>query len=46
MLETIKEISSRTGYYDENIHKFVKDKSEETKAKWYKPNYEKYKIKG
>lgn len=46
MLETIEEISSRTGHYDENIHKFVKDKSDEAKAKWYKPNYEKYKIKG
>lgn len=26
MLETIKEISSRTGHYDEKIHKFIKDK--------------------
>ena len=46
MQETIKEISSRTGYYDENIHKFVKDKSEEAKAKWHKADYEKCKIKG
>ena len=46
MLETIKEISSRTGYYDENIHKFVKDTSDEAKAKWYKADYEKCKIKG
>lgn len=46
MLETIKEISSRIGHYDENIHKFVKDKSEEAKSKWYKANYEKCKIKG
>lgn len=46
MLETIKEISSRTGRYDENIHKFVKDKSDEAKAKWYKADYESCKIKG
>lgn len=46
MLETIKEISSRTGHYDKNIHKFVKDKSPEAKAKWYKADYEKCKIKG
>ena len=46
MLETIKEISSRTGYYNEDMHKFVKDKSKEAVKKWYKPNYEKYKIKG
>lgn len=45
MLQTIKEISSRVGHYDENIHKFVKDKSEEAKAKWYKADYEKCKIK-
>lgn len=45
MMETIKEISSRTGHYDENIHKFVKDKSEEAKSKWYKADYEKCKIK-
>lgn len=44
MLETIKEISSRTGHYDENIHKFVKDKSNEAKAKWYKADYEKCRL--
>ena len=44
MLETIKEISSRTGHYDENIHKFVKDKSEEAVKKWYKADYEKCRI--
>lgn len=44
MLETIKEISSRTGYYDDNIHKFVKDTSPKAKAKWYKANYSKCKI--
>lgn len=39
MLETIKEISSRTGYFDETINKFVKDKSPKAQAKWYKANY-------
>lgn len=46
MLETIKEISSRVGHYDENIHKFVKDKSREAVKKWYKADYSKCKIKG
>lgn len=41
MQETIKEISSRTGRYDENIGKWVKDTSPEAKAKWYKADYEK-----
>ena len=40
MLETIKEISSRTGSYDENAKKWVKDESNEAKAKWYSANYE------
>ena len=40
MLETIKEISSRTGTYDEKAKKWVKDESDEAKAKWYKANYE------
>ena len=40
MLETIKEISSRTGAYDENAKKWVKDTSDEARAKWYKANYE------
>lgn len=46
MLETIKEISSRTGHYDKNIHKFVKDKSDEAVKKWYKADYSKCRIKG
>lgn len=45
MLETIKEISSRTGSYDEVSKKWVKDESDETKAKWYKADYEKARIK-
>ena len=40
MDETIKEISSRTGSYDENAKKWVKDESNEAKAKWYQANYE------
>ena len=40
MDETIKEISSRTGAYDENAKKWVKDESDEARAKWYKANYE------
>ena len=44
MLETIKEISSRTGVYDENAKKWVKDESDEAKAKWYKADYEKARI--
>ena len=45
MRETIKEISSRTGAYDENAKKWVKDESDEAKAKWYKANYELARIK-
>ena len=40
MDETIKEISSRTGTYDENAKTWVKDESDEAKAKWYQANYE------
>lgn len=39
LLETIKEISSRTGKFDKTINKFVKDTSDEAKAKWYKADY-------
>ena len=45
MLETIKEISSRTGVYDENAKKWVKDESDEARAKWYQANYELARIK-
>ena len=44
MDETIKEISSRTGAYDETAKKWVKDTSEEAKAKWYKANYNLAKV--
>ena len=45
MLETIKEISSRTGSYDEKAKKWVKDSSDEARAKWYQADYEKARIK-
>lgn len=44
MDETIKEISSRTGTYDEVSKKWIKDTSDEAKAKWYKADYEKARI--
>ena len=40
MDETNKELSSRTGSYDENAKKWVKVVSNEAKAKWYQANYE------
>ena len=45
MLETIKEISSRTGSYDKASKKWVKDTSDEARKKWYKADYEKARIK-
>lgn len=45
MLETIKEISSRTGSYDEKAKKWVKDSTDEARAKWYQADYEKARIK-
>ena len=45
MLETIKEISSRTGSYDEKAKKWIKDESDEARAKWYQADYEKARIK-
>lgn len=45
MLETIKEISSRTGSYNEATKKWEKDMSDEAQAKWYKANYELARIK-
>ena len=45
MDETIKEISSRTGSYDEKAKKWVKDTSDEAKSKWYKADYELARIK-
>ena len=45
MLETIKEISSRTGTYNEVTKKWEKDMSDEAQAKWYSANYELARIK-
>ena len=45
MLETIKEISSRTGSYNKATKKWEKDTSDEAQAKWYKADYEKARIK-
>lgn len=40
MNETIKEISSRTGAFDESLNKWIKDTSKEARAKWYQANYD------
>ena len=45
MLETIKEISSRTGAYDENAKKWVKDESDGAKWKWYQADDELARLK-
>ena len=45
MLETIKEISSRTGSYNEATKKWEKDTSDEAQAKWYQADYELARIK-
>ena len=45
MDETIKEISSRTGSYDEKAKKWVKDESDEARKKWYQADYELARIK-
>ena len=45
MLETIKEISSRTGCYDNASKKWIKDMSDEARKKWYSANYELARIK-
>ena len=42
--QTLLEISSRVGHFDETIGKFVKDKSPEAQAKWYKADYSKCKV--
>lgn len=44
MIETIKEISSHTGSYDEVAKKWAKDESDEAKSRWYKADYEKARI--
>lgn len=44
ILQTIKEIESRTGFYDERLKKFIKDTSDYAKANWYKADYESCRI--
>ena len=44
MDETIKEISSRTGSFAENLNKWIKDTSDEARKKWYKADYEKARL--
>ncbi|MDD7091021.1 hypothetical protein, partial [Campylobacter sp.] len=44
MSETVKELNSRTGAYDEASKKWIEDLSHEARGKWYKPNYEKARI--
>ncbi|WP_086333950.1 hypothetical protein [Campylobacter vicugnae] len=42
--ETVKEISSRTGHWDKEKGKWIKNTSEEAKKMWYKANYKKCRI--
>lgn len=44
MDEVIKEISSRTGSYNEEAKKWLKDTSDEAKSKWYKADFSKCKL--
>ena len=39
LFSNIKEINSRIGKWDESKKKWIKDKSPEAMAKWYKANY-------
>jgi len=41
LTETVLEIESRTGAYDEEQKKWIKDKSEEAKSIWYSARYDK-----
>lgn len=43
MDEVIKEISSRTGSYNEEAKKWLKDKSSEAQSRWYKADFSKCK---
>ena len=44
MDEVIKEISSRRGAYQPDVGKWMKDKSPEAQALWYKADFTKCKI--
>ena len=37
--EVLQVIESRTGEWNEEMGKFIKDQSEEAKANWYEPDY-------
>lgn len=37
---TIDKIMSRTGHFDTELNKFIKDVSKEAQAKWIEPDYE------
>lgn len=41
MDEVMKEINSRVGSYDPTVKKWIKDKSPEARAKWYKADFSK-----
>lgn len=43
MDEVMKEINSRVGSYDPEVKKWIKDKSPEAQAKWYKADFSKCK---
>lgn len=44
MSETIKEIESRRGSWNEDAKKWIKDTSPEAQVEWYKANYEYCKL--
>jgi hypothetical protein len=44
LAETIKEINSRTGSFDKVSGKWVKSKTKEAMAKWYKADYSQCKL--
>lgn len=45
LIETVKEISSRTGTYDSRSKKWIKDVTAAARAKWYKADYKSCKYK-
>lgn len=44
LLETIKELNSRSGSWSDKEGKWVKDTTPEARAKWYKADYSKCKL--
>jgi hypothetical protein len=43
MNEVMLVLESRTGEWNDELGKFIKDESDEAKAKWYEPDYSKCK---